>query len=133
MPEFAIVSVKEAQLRTLSGRQGMFMNEYADYIQQLPTEQAGKLTIGEQEKQATVRRRLVSAAKAMNIPLIIKRSGSDLYFWREGREEEQPRSKRRYTRRRKSQEEMTVLDQPFSEPEEVEQGVSEESPELGQT
>jgi hypothetical protein len=36
MPEFAIVSVKDAQLRTLPGRQGKFMNEYAGYIKQLP-------------------------------------------------------------------------------------------------
>jgi hypothetical protein len=43
MPEFAIVSVKEAQLRTIPGRQGKFMNEYAEYIKQLPQGQAGKL------------------------------------------------------------------------------------------
>jgi hypothetical protein len=35
----------------------------------------------------------------MNIPLIIKRSGNDLYFWREDAGEEQPRAKRSYTRR----------------------------------
>jgi hypothetical protein len=35
MPELAIVSVKEAQMRTIPGRQGTFMNEYAEYIQQL--------------------------------------------------------------------------------------------------
>jgi hypothetical protein len=46
MPEFAIVSVTEAQMRTIPGRQGTFMNEYANYIQQLPTGQAGKLRIG---------------------------------------------------------------------------------------
>jgi hypothetical protein len=45
MPEFTVMPVKEAQLRTISGRQGMFMNEYADYIQQLPKGQAGKLHV----------------------------------------------------------------------------------------
>jgi hypothetical protein len=49
MPEFTTVSMNEAQLRTIPGRQGKFINEYADYIQQLPTGQAGKLTIGEGE------------------------------------------------------------------------------------
>jgi hypothetical protein len=69
--------------------------------------------VGEQEKHATIRRRLVTAAKAMNIPLTIKRSGNDLYFWREDGEE-QPRSKRRYTRRARSEEEPTPLDQAFT-------------------
>jgi hypothetical protein len=132
MPEFTTVSVTEAQMRTISGRQGAFMNEYANYIQQVPTGQAGKLTIGEQEKHATVRRRLVVAAKALNIPLTIKRSGNDLYFWREGMEEEQPRSKRRYTRRGKRQEE--TAEQYFSETGELDHEVpAEASPELGQT
>jgi hypothetical protein len=115
MPEFTTVSVKEAQLRTIPGRQRKFMNEYANYIQQVPSGQAGKLRIGEDEKQATVRRRLVSAAKAMDIPLIIKRSGTDVYFWREGGIEEQPKTKRRYTRRARSDEETTALDQSFIE------------------
>jgi hypothetical protein len=99
MPEFTTVSVKEAELRTIPGRQGRYINEYAAYITQLPKGQAGRLRIGESEKHATVRRRLGVAAKALNIPLTIKRSGNDLYFWREKGGEEQPRAKRRYTRR----------------------------------
>jgi hypothetical protein len=115
MPEFTTVSVTEAQMRTIPGRQGTFINEYADYIQQVPQGQAGKLRIGEQEKHTTVRRRLLVTAKALGIPFIIKRSGNDLYFWREDRAEEQPRSKRRYTRRAWSDEETTPLDQSFIE------------------
>jgi hypothetical protein len=99
MPEFTTVSVQEAKLRTIPGRQGTFINEYADYIQQLPQGQAGKLSIGEGEKHTAIRRRLATTAKAMNINLIIKRSGNDLYFWREDGTEEQPRTTRRYTRR----------------------------------
>jgi hypothetical protein len=91
MPEFTTVSVQEAQLRTIPGRQGSFMNEYADYIKQLPRGQAGRLRIGESENPLTVRRRLVTAAQAMNIPLIIKRSGTDVYFWRGDGGEERPR------------------------------------------
>ena len=94
MPEFTTVSVQEAQIRTIPGRQGTFINEYTDYIQQLPQGQAGKLRIGEDEKHTTVRRCLVTAAKVMNIPLTIKRSGNDIYFWRENGEEEQPRPRR---------------------------------------
>jgi hypothetical protein len=119
MPEFTTVSVQEAQIRTIPGRQGTFINEYADYIQQLPHGQAGKLSVGEEEKQTTVRRRLVTAAKALGINIIIKRSGNDLYFWRENGGEE-PRTKRRYTRRNKRQEE--TAEQYFGETGELERG-----------
>jgi hypothetical protein len=115
MPEFTTVSVTEAQLRTIPGRQGTFMNEYVDYIQSLPQGQAGRLRIGEQDKHLTVRRRLVVAAKALDISLIIKRSGNDIYFWREDTGEEQPRRKRSYTRRATGKEETTPLDQSFIE------------------
>ena len=99
MSEFTTVSVQEAQLRTIPGRQGQFIKEYADYIQQLPQGQAGKLSLGEDEKHTAIRRRLATTAKAMNINLIIKRLGNDLYFWRGDGGEEQPRAKRSYTRR----------------------------------
>jgi hypothetical protein len=114
MPEFAIVSVTEAQMRTIPGRQGRFMNEYVDYIQQVATGHAGKLHVLENEKPLTIRRRLVVAAQALDVPLIIKWSGNELYFWRENTEEEQPRSKRRYTRRARPEEETTDLDQSFT-------------------
>jgi hypothetical protein len=134
MPEFETVSLQEAQLRTVSGRQGKFIKEYASYIQQLPQGQAGKLTVGEQEKHPTVRRRLVTAAKALGINIIIKRSGNDLYFWRENSGEEQPRTKRSYTRRnRRGRAGDYFPPQPFIEPALGEQGIpEEESPELGQ-
>jgi hypothetical protein len=115
MPEFTTVSVTEAQIRTTPGRQGQFINEYAAYIQQLPQGQAGRLRIGEEEKHTTIRRRLSVDAKALHVPLIIKRSGTDVYFWREGTEEEQLRTKRRYTRRETQEEETTPLDQAFVE------------------
>ncbi len=135
MPEFTTVSVQEAQMRTIPGRQGKFINEYADYIQQLPKGQAGKLHVLEQENPVTIRRRLVLAATAMNIPLTIKRSGNDLYFWQENGGQEQPRAKRRYTRRTRIDGETPAPDQSFSTSEEVnyEATVVEESPELGQT
>jgi hypothetical protein len=112
MPEFTTVSVQEAQIRTIPGRQGKFINEYADYIQQLPKGQAGRLRGGESENPMAIRRRLAGAAKAMHITLIIKRSGNDVYFWREDGGDQHPRTKRRYTRQ-EMQEESTPLDQAF--------------------
>jgi hypothetical protein len=131
MPEFATVPLKEAQLRTAAGRGGRIITEYVDYIQSLSQGQAGRLRVGEQENPLTIRRRLVTAAKALEVPLIVKRSGNDLYFWQEAIEEEQPRTKRRYTRRNKRQEE--TPEQYFSETGELDHEVpEEESPELGQ-
>jgi hypothetical protein len=95
MPEFTTVSIQEAQLRTIPGRQGQFINQYADYIQQLPQGRAGRLRVEEQEKPMTIRRRLAVASQALGIPLIIKRSGNDLYFWREDGGEGRPRRGRR--------------------------------------
>jgi hypothetical protein len=156
MPEFTTVPVQEAKLRTIPGRQGTYMNEYIDYIQQLSPGQAGKLHVVEQENPLTIRRRLVTAAKAMNIPLTIKRSGNELYFWREDGEAEQPRSRRGRRPRtgspgslmppdlliseteaavqERTQEETTAVDQSFSASEEVDhEAALEESPESGQT
>jgi hypothetical protein len=132
MPEFTTVAMNEAQLRTIPGRQGRFINEYADYIQQVSSGQAGKLHVLESENPLTIRRRLVTAATAMHTPLIIKRSGNDLYFWKEGGTEEQPRTKRSYIRRNKRQEE--TAEQYFSQAGMLEHETPvEESPELGQT
>jgi hypothetical protein len=157
MPEFTTVSVQEAQTRTIPGRQGQFINEYADYIQHVPQGQAGRLRTGESENPLTVRRRLTSAAHALRIMLIIKRSGNDVYFWRKDGEAEQPRPRRGRRPRsgrpgnliprdlliseteagvqERTQEETTAPDQSFSTSEEVnhEAPVVEESPELGQT
>jgi hypothetical protein len=131
MPDFEIVSVQEAQLRTIPGRRGKFLNEYAGYIQQLTPGKAGKIHLFEDENPATVRRRLGVAAQAMGVTLIIRRSGEDVYFWREGRAEEQPRQ--RNGRRRQRHEETAEREQPLREQEEVNRGEIEDSPELGQT
>jgi hypothetical protein len=49
MPDFEIVSLEEAQFRTIPGRQGRFINQYIGYIQQLAPGQAGKLRLSENE------------------------------------------------------------------------------------
>jgi hypothetical protein len=152
MPGFTTVSVQEAKVRTISGRQGTFMNEYVDYIKQLPQGQAGKLRVLEQENPLTIRRRLVTAAKTLQISLIIKRSGNDLYFWQEERDAEHPRRGRPRRGRAGDNlppqpfikpepgdqegavEEIITPDRPVDELGMVEQGIpAEESPELGQT
>ena len=115
MPEFTTVSRQEAMLQTTSGRQKRYLHEYIDYITNLPKGEAGKLSTGAEETPATIRRRLGVAAKTLGIPLIIKRSGTDIYFWREDAGGEQPRSKRRYTRRAMPDEESTPMDQAFVE------------------
>jgi hypothetical protein len=99
MPEFTTVSLKEAKVQTTSGRQGQYLHEYIAYLTNLPKGQAGRLRTGAEETPATIRRRLGVAAKTLGIPLIIKRSGNDMYFWREDGGDEQPQRKRRYTRR----------------------------------
>jgi hypothetical protein len=127
MPEFTTVALKEAKVQTTSGRQSRYLHEYIDYITNLPKGQAGRLRIEESENTLTVRSRLVSAANALNISLIIKRSGNDIYFWREDGGDEQPRTKRSYTRRMKSQDAIPTPDQPITEPEEFEQVISEQT------
>jgi hypothetical protein len=115
MPDFAIVSLKDAKLQTTSGRQRTYLNEYAGYIQQLAPGMAGKLHLLEGEKPTTMRRRLAVAAQALGTKLVIKRAGDDVYFWSEPSAEEQPQ--RRRGRRRQSQEEAAMLDLPLAEPE----------------
>jgi hypothetical protein len=130
MPEFETVSLREAQLRTVPGRKGKFINEYAGYIQQLPRGQAGKLHLVGNEKPAAICRRLTQAAQALDAKLIIKRSGLELYFWKETGAEQ---LKRRGGRRPRRQEETAEPEQPFRELEEFVQGKTEDSVELGQT
>jgi hypothetical protein len=134
MPDLEIVSMQEAQLRTIPERQRSYINEYAGYIQQLPTEQAGKLHVLEQENPLTIRRRLAVAAQALGTPLIIKRSGENIYFWREDRGEAESRPRRgRRARLGSPGGVLPLSDQPFSVPEAGTHGVpEEESPELDQ-
>lgn len=114
MPDFAIVSVQDAKLKTIPSRQRTYMNEYAGYIQQLAPGMAGKLHPLADEKLTTIRRRLVVTAQTLDITLVIRRSGEDIYFWSESAGGEQPR--RRTTRRRRSQEETPTQDQSLIEP-----------------
>jgi hypothetical protein len=75
MPQLEIVSMNEAQ------GQGRYVPDYVALIQQVPEGKAGKLVLSEQENPITARKWLVLAAKAMDIPLGIRRRGRTLYFW----------------------------------------------------
>ena len=95
MPTFEVIPLQEAQVKTATGRRGQFLQQYAEYIQQLPEGQAGKLQAAEDEKVSTVRRRLTLAATALGQKLTIKRMGDELYFWVEPSQEERPRRRGR--------------------------------------
>jgi hypothetical protein len=75
MPQVQIVSLDEAQ------GQDRFVPDYVAFIQQVPDGQAGKLILSEGENPITARKWLVLAAKAMDIPLGIRRRGQTIYFW----------------------------------------------------
>jgi hypothetical protein len=75
MPQVEIVSVEEAQ------GAGRYVPEYVALIQQVPEGKAGKLILTDAENPITARKWLVLAAKAMDIPLGIRRRGRTIYFW----------------------------------------------------
>ncbi len=94
MPTFNLIPLPEARLKTATGRRGQFLQQYADYIQQLPEDQAGRLQVTEDEKVSTVRRRLTVAADALGKKLTVKRLGDELYFWIESAQDQKPRQRR---------------------------------------
>jgi hypothetical protein len=113
MPEFEIVALQEAK------SQRKYISEYASYIHQISQGQAGKLHLVENENPATIRKRLVLAAQAVDITLVIRRSGQDIYFWIEQpvKPAVEERPQRRRGRRPRTQQEVAPQEQPVSEPE----------------
>ncbi|MCH8744736.1 MAG: hypothetical protein IIB31_03695 [Chloroflexi bacterium] len=95
MPEFEVVPLDEARLKTANGRQGQIVKQYSRYIEQLADGQAGHLNMGEGEKVTTIRRRLITTARLMGKELVVKRSGDELYFWVKASEEGKKRRRRR--------------------------------------
>ena len=98
MPEFEVVSLDQARLKTASGRQGKIVKQYSGYIEQLVEGRAGRLKVAEDEIVTTIRRRLVTTARLMGKELVIKRSGDELYFWSKVAEAEKPRRRQRANR-----------------------------------
>ena len=95
MPTFELVSIQEATIKTNPSKRAKILEEYVGYIGQLTAGQAGKLQPSEGETTASVRRRIGAAAKLAGKNLVIRRVGSEVYFWeREGarRRRGRPRS-----------------------------------------
>ena len=99
MPTLEVVSLQDAQLElSLTGKRGVIMRQYVDYIGQLETSQAGKLIPDEGETTAAIRRRLGAAAQLLGKSLVVNRLGDVVYFWDEGSSS----AARRRGRRRKT-------------------------------
>ena len=85
MPKFEIIPMKEAQLAlTLSGSRGTILREYVENVRQLEPGSAGRVTAGEGDTTAAIRRRLTSAAELLDKKLVLNRQGDVVYFWEEG-------------------------------------------------
>ena len=85
MPTLEVVSLQDAQLElSLTGKRGVIMRQYMDYIGQLETGQAGKLIPDEGETTAAIRRRLGAAAQLLGKTLVVNRLGDIVFFWEEG-------------------------------------------------
>ena len=98
MPTLEVVSLKDAQLElSLTGKRGVMIRQYMDYIGQLEAGQAGKLTPDEGETTAAIRRRLGAAAELLGKSLVVNRLGDVVYFWAEA-EGPEPRRRRRRTK-----------------------------------
>ena len=84
MPTLEVVSLQDAQLElSLTGKRGVMMRQYMDYIGQIETGQAGKLIPDEGETTAAIRRRLGAAAELLGKILVVNRQGDVVYFWEE--------------------------------------------------
>ena len=58
MPTFGTVPIGEARANTVTGQRAALLQEYAGFIQGVPSGQAGKLEPGEGETTQAIRRRL---------------------------------------------------------------------------
>jgi hypothetical protein len=117
MPQLQVVSLDEAQ------GQGRYVPDYIALIQQVPEGQAGKLILSDNENPITARKWLVLAAKAMDIPLGIRRRGRTIYFWVES-----PLLQEQKTggqQRRSSQAQPFIIDEEQDETEKARDGEQE--------
>ena len=84
MPVFELLSKQDARLALMTGKRAEQLKEYVGYIKQRQPDQVGKLTAGEGESTAAIRRRLGAAAEILGRSLEVNRQGNDVYFWEEG-------------------------------------------------
>ena len=92
MPTFGIVPIGEARANTVAGQRAALLQEYAGYIQRVPSGEAGKLEPGEGETTQAIRRRLTAAAETLGKDLEVRRTAGAVYFWpSDGRRRGRPR------------------------------------------
>ena len=84
MPAFELLSKQDARLALMTGKRAEQLKEYVGYIKRRQPDQVGKLTAGEGESTAAIRRRLGAAAEILGRSLEVNRQGNDVYFWEEG-------------------------------------------------
>ena len=102
MPTLEVVSLQDAQLElSLTGKRGVLMRQYMDFIGQLEAGQAGKLIPDEGETTAAIRRRLGAAAQLLGKSLVVNRLGDVVFFWEEA---SSPAPRRRSRRKKNSAE-----------------------------
>ena len=97
MPTFELLSKHDAQLALMTGKRAEQLKEYVKYIERRQPNQVGKLTAGEGETTAAIRRRLGAAAEILGRSLEVNRQSNDVYFWEEG-DGVMPRRRRRRRR-----------------------------------
>ena len=84
MPTLEVVSLQDAQLElSLTGKRGVIMRQYMDFIEQLEAGRAGKLIPDEGETTTAIRRRLGAAAQLLGKSLVVNRLGDVVFFWEE--------------------------------------------------
>ena len=91
MPNFEMVPLDEAVIKSATGKRAQIIKEYVGYIEQLKGGRAGRLQPSTGESVGAVRRRLGAAAKVTGKGLTIKRIGDEVYFWVHPRGKAAPR------------------------------------------
>ena len=83
MPGFRRVSREESGGRRPAANPALAqLKQYQGYVKNVPAGETGRLTPGEGETPAAVRRRLGAAANALGLKLTVKRVGDRVFFWR---------------------------------------------------
>ena len=81
MPRFELIPQADAEIRSTTGKRAQIIREYLGYVEQLQAGQAGRLEVTEGETTGAVRRRLGAAGRLAGKELVIKRVGSEVFFW----------------------------------------------------
>ena len=81
MPIFNQVPLQETVMKFAPAKRTQILKPYLGYIEQLTKGHAGRLQVSAGETVGAVRRRIGAASKLAGKDLVIKRVGSEVYFW----------------------------------------------------